>query len=331
MSDALRWLGPMDVERLLPLDECIDAVALAFRDLGQGRVAPSRVLGFPVTGGGFHVKTGVIDRARSYFVAKVNANFPGNPVLAGLPTVQGLLFLADADVGTPLAVMDSGAITALRTAAATGVAARYLARPQSHVAAIVGCGVQGRVQLAALRAVLPLERAWLIDQARDRAQQMAREHAGSGLEVLVADDLASAIQLADVVVTCTPAHEPFLERGSVRPGTFVAAVGADHPEKSEIHPALTAACTVVVDDLDQCASMGDLHHALAARTMTLADVHASLAELVTGARPGRTDDAQITLFDSTGLGLQDAASAALVYERAMAQGLGQERREGDRR
>ena len=130
------------------------------------------------------------------------------------------------------------------------------------------------------------------------------------------DDLAGAARQSDVIVTCTTARTPFLGPEMVRPGSFVAAVGADSPDKSEIRPELMARARIVADVVDQCARMGDLHHALAARAMRLGDVHAGLAELVAGTRPGRTDDSEIFLFDSTGTALQDVAAAAIVLERA---------------
>jgi ornithine cyclodeaminase/alanine dehydrogenase-like protein (mu-crystallin family) len=135
-------------------------------------------------------------------------------------------------------------------------------------------------------------------------------------------DLGEAVRSSDVCVTCTPSRRPLLEREHVRPGTFVAAVGADSPDKQELHPALMAAGTVVVDVLDQCASIGDLHHALDAGALTRDNVHAELADIVTARKPGRRSRDEITIFDSTGTALEDVAAAAVVYERAVAAGAG---------
>jgi alanine dehydrogenase len=138
----------------------------------------------------------------------------------------------------------------------------------------------------------------------------------------VAGDLAAATRASDVIVTCTTASAPFLTPDHVAPGAFIAAVGADNPEKSEIAPALMARATVVADVLAQGLAMGDLRHAVAAGAMTAGDVHAELAELVSGAKPGRTDPEEITVFDSTGTAFQDVASAAVILERAQATGAG---------
>ena len=135
-------------------------------------------------GGGFHIKAAGLVGERSYFAAKTNANFPDNPRRFGLPTIQGTVVLADASNGVPLAIMDSGSVTALRTGAATAVAAKFLARPDARTATIVGCGVQGELQLAALAAVLPLQRAWVLDADHDRAESLAARAAASlGLRV----------------------------------------------------------------------------------------------------------------------------------------------------
>jgi alanine dehydrogenase len=322
MKQGVLLLGRSEIERLLDLDSCIAAVEHAFRELGEGRCAAPRSLGLHVEGGSFHVKAGTLGGERAYFAAKVNGNFPTNPARHGLPTVQGAIVLADATNGQPLALMDSISITTLRTGAATAVAARRLARPASRVATIVGCGVQGGVQLAALRRVLPIERALAFDRDSGRAGRFASDHRVPGLEVIAVGDLEAALASSDVVVTCTSSREPILRAGAVRPGTFVAAVGADNPEKQEIDPSLMKASTVVVDDLEQCAKQGDLHHALAAGVMTTEDVHARLDELAAGRKRGRTRDDEITLFDSTGIAIEDVAAASVAYERARASGGG---------
>lgn len=147
-----------DVAALLSLKECIAAVEDAFRRHGLGETNPLGVLGTHVANGGFHIKTAVLGRERNYFAAKCNANFPGNRERNGLPTIQGAILLHDADDGRPLAVMDSIEITILRTGAATGVAAKYLARKDSRTVTVCGCGNQGRIQLRSLCEVLPLRK-----------------------------------------------------------------------------------------------------------------------------------------------------------------------------
>jgi alanine dehydrogenase len=307
-------LTPADVERLLDLPACLAAVEAAFRS-----DARSAVLGMHAEDGGFHVKAALMDGPRPYFAAKINANFPGNPARRGLPTIQGVVALFDAECGAPLAVMDSIALTIRRTAAATGVAAKYLAPPDATVATIVGWGAQAMAQLEALAIVRPIRRVYAVDVDATAAARFAGDASRAlGLEVGPSGDLAAAARASDIIVTCTPARRAFLGLEHVRAGAFVAAVGADNEEKSEIEPALMARAAVVVDSRAQCATIGDLHHAIAAGAMTADDVRAELADVVRDPSRGRRRDDEIVVFDSTGVALEDVAAAALTYERALA-------------
>ena len=309
------------VAELLDIDACIQAVEHAFRLQGEGKTTASAALSFPVARGGFHVKAGLLDLGRPFFVVKTNGNFPRNPVELGLPTIQGVIVLADAADGRPLAVLDTIEITLQRTAAATAVAAKHLARRDSETVTICGCGRQAGAQLRALMRVLPIRRVLAYDRDGCRSDLFADEMAGSlGLEITPVSDLATAARASDVCVTCTTSTEFLLGAGDVSQGAFIAAVGADHPYKREIHPGLMARCRVVVDDLEQCAASGDLHHAIDAGSMTRSGVHADLAAVVAGRAAGRTSNDEITLFDSTGIALEDAAAAGLVYGRALADG-----------
>jgi alanine dehydrogenase len=312
-----------DVRALLGIDECIAAVEAAFRLHAEGRSLAPGMLGVPSREGGFHIKAAGLQMGRLYFAAKTNANFSGNPRRHGLPAIQGVIVLCDGEDGRPLAVMDSIEVTVRRTAAATAVAAKWLARPDAQVITVCGCGHQGRAQLRALRRVLPLQRAYAFDTDETAARAYARDlSAELELDVRAVTDYAEAVRVSDVCVTCTPSRQPFLLREHVGAGTFVAAVGADSPDKQELDPALVAASLLVVDVLDQCASIGELHHALVTGTVTRESVHAELADLVTGRKPGRRSPEEVTIFDSTGTALEDVAAAAVVYEKAVAAGVG---------
>ena len=316
-------LSRTDVFDLLSLPECIDAVDRAFRLHAEGRTLGPGVLSVHASGGGFHIKAAGLVGERSYFAAKTNANFSDNPRRWGLPTIQGTIVLADAENGTPLAIMESGSVTALRTGATTAVAAKYLARPDSRTATVVGCGVQGELQLAAICAALPLRRIMLVDLDHARAEDLAaRAAVRHGVETEAVKDVRAAVRDSDVCVTCTTSRRAFLQARDIAAGTFIAAVGADNPEKQELEPSLLASATLVVDVLHQCAEIGELHHALAAGLLTRESVHAELADVVSGRRPGRTRQDEVTIFDSSGTALQDVAAAVAVYEKARASGRG---------
>ena len=322
-SEEVLVLAPQEIRELLTIDECIAAVEHAFRLLGEGKTVPPVVLSVHTPTGGFHVKTGLLNLSRPYFAAKVNGNFPENRKHFGLPTIQGVIVLCDAEKGSPLAVMDSRDITSLRTGAATAVAAKSLARRDSRVVTICGCGNQGRIQLKALSRVCRLQSVFAFDQNEEQALRFAKELSEDlAIPVTLVTDLAAAVRQSDICVTCTPSREPLLGSDDVMPGTLIAAVGADNPEKQELAPALMAKSKIVADVLEQCAAMGDLHHALEAGVVTLGDVHAELCEVVAGKKPGRESDEEIVIFDSTGMALQDVAAAAVVYERAVQRGVG---------
>lgn len=312
-----------EVEGLLDMPSCIDAVERAFHARASGEVVRTGVLGIHGDGGGFHAKVALAESGGStgYFAAKLNANFPGNPLARGLPTIQGVLALFDASNGVPLAVMDSIGITVLRTAAATAVATRHLALPDASTATIIGCGAQALAQLTAVHAVRPLTRVYAFDvepRAAAAFAEAAAKHLGISVEVPA--DLRTATRASQMIVTVTPARRAFLSAEHVSAGTFIAAVGADSEEKQEIEAAFMAQAAVVVDDLQQCATIGDLHHAIAGGLMGREDVRATLAEVALDPPRGRRDAQEIVVFDSTGVALEDVAAASFVYERAIAAG-----------
>ena len=281
------------------------------------------ILGVKAARGGLHVKAGLLPGERSYLVAKLNTNFPGNSRQFDLPTIQGVIVICDAENGCPLAIFDSIDITIKRTAAASAVAAKYLARRDSSVATICGCGNQGRAQLRALRAVLPLEKIYAFDRDEQVARNLATELAHElQLKIEVARDLPLVIRKSDACVTCTPSHEFLVHKADVSRGTFIAAIGADNEDKQEIDPQLMASCKVVADSLDQCSRIGDLHHAISRGLMRKENVYAELADVVAGQKPGRTNEDEITIFDSTGVAIEDAVAAVAVYEKVLTAGIG---------
>ncbi|MGH9837618.1 MAG: ornithine cyclodeaminase family protein [Blastocatellia bacterium] len=321
--DGTLLLTRSEVVELLNLDECIAAVEQAFQLHVEGRALPPGVLGVHAKDGAFHIKAAGLELGRGYFAAKVNGNFFRNRERFGLPNIQGVIVLCDAENGYPLALLDSIEISILRTGAATAVAAKHLARAEAKTATICGCGNQGRVSLRALVKVRPLECAYAWDIDHAAAQRFAAELGDElQIEVKPVGDLSEAIRQSDICVTCTPSKRFFLKSEDVAPGAFIAAVGADNEEKQEIEPQLLAAGKVVVDSLEQCVVIGDLHHAIAQGLMTRADVHAELGEVIAGVKPGRESRDEVIVFDSTGTALQDVAAAAIVYEKAVNTGRG---------
>jgi ornithine cyclodeaminase/alanine dehydrogenase-like protein (mu-crystallin family) len=302
-----------DVRALINMPECIDAIEDVLRAHAAGNTIPPGILAVHVGHGGFHVKTAGVN---GRFVAKVNANFPRNPASFGLPTIQGVIALFDAELGIVLGVMDSIEITSQRTAGASAVAARYLAREDASSLAIIGCGEQGRSHVRAMRCVRDISAIRAFDTDAGRLERFISEtSAECGIDVAAMSGISDA-EGADIIVTCTTSTHAFLGTGEVAPGAFVAAVGADNPHKSEIEPALMAAAVVIVDSHDQAATIGDLHHAIEAGAMSREVVRAELAEVVAGRVVGRRANDEVIVFDSTGTALLDVALASRVHDAA---------------
>jgi ornithine cyclodeaminase/alanine dehydrogenase len=322
-SHGTLLLSRSEVADLLSIEESIAAVERVFQLYGEGKTQPPGILGVHADDGAFHIKAGLLKLDRSFFAAKINANFPQNVNRFGLPLIQGAVFLADAQNGYPLAIMDSMEITIRRTGASTAVAAKYLARPDSKSILICGCGNQGRVSIQALSKIFTVQHVFAYDIDGTEAERFANELSDElKIAVETTSDLGEAMKRSDICVTCTPSNRFFLKQDYVQPGTFVAAVGADSETKQELEPVLLAQNKTVVDIVEQCASIGELHHAIASDLMSKQHVHAELGEVIAGTKPGRTSSDEIIIFDSTGMALQDVIAAATVYKKALDKGIG---------
>lgn len=309
------------LQSVLTPEDCLTSVEEAFRSYGEGRIGAPKSLGLHAPAGTYHIKAAMAD----VFATKINANFPDNRTRHDLPTVQGVIVLMDLERGTPLAILDSAFITTLRTAAATAVAAKYLAREDASSLTVIGCGTQGRASLEALRLVRPIRVAYAYDVDGEAANRFAQAmRASLGIDVRATTSIDHSVAHSDIVVTCTTARAPILEARHLHAGLFIAAVGADNPEKQELAPALLRESKVVADILDQAATMGDLHHAIEAGLLTREDVHGELADVICGRASGRETDDEAFVFDSTGTALQDVAVSSLAYARAARRGAGVE-------
>lgn len=302
-----------ELQGVLTPEDCLTAVEEAFRAFGEGCTAPPRSVGLHAAAGTFHIKAAMAD----VFAAKINANFPENPRRHALPTIQGVIVVMDIERGTPLAILDSALITTLRTAAATAIAAKYLALADAATVTVIGCGTQGRASLEAVRLVRTIRKAYAFDTNDAAVHRFARE-----MDAEAVPSPEAAVACSDIVVTCTTSRAPILDTDHLHPGLFIAAVGADNPEKQELAPAVLRDSRVVVDILEQAATMGDLHHALDAGLVTRDDVHGELADVICGRVRAREHDDEIFVFDSTGTALQDVAVASLAYARASQRGAG---------
>lgn len=311
------------VASLLTVKECISAVEHVFKLRASGGAQPPKILGLNAPSGGFHIKAGILALNKTYFVAKANANFPDNRLKNNLPTIQGIIVVSDAENGRLLALMDSIEITIIRTGAATAVAAKYLSRENSKVVTIVGCGNQGKISLRALLNVRSPERVFAFDKDTNVSKVFAMELSRElNIRIDPANDLKLALTTSDICITCTPSKNFFITERDIRPGTFIAAVGSDSEEKQEIDPVLLSKHKVIADSIEQCATIGELHHAISNKLMKREDVHAELGDVILTQNRGRESENEIIIFDSTGTALQDVAAAAIVYEKAVKKNIG---------
>lgn len=316
-------LGRTEIAALLTFGDYFAAIEAAFKAHAENGSLDQGLLHLDSDGGEFHIKGGGLRLSKCYFAFKINGGFYQNSRLHGLPNIVGTIVLCDGETGYPLAIMDSGEITRQRTAAAAAVAAKRLARADASTITICGCGTQGQAQLAGMKWVLPLRKAYAFDLDAEQRERFASKLSRQlDMEVEPVAEAGPAVRKSDVAVTCTPSRRAYLSLTDVGPGTFIAAMGADSPEKQELDPALLGASKVVVDILAQCEKVGELHHALSAGVMSREQVHAELGEVVAGRKPGRISAEEITVFDSTGTALQDVAAAAVVFEKALAANVG---------
>lgn len=319
MREPITILTEANLRALMPLDaEAVACIRDAFVALATKPVAMPQILrlDIPEHRGEVDVKTAHIP-GLPHFAIKISPGFFGNPAL-GLPSTNGMMVVLSATTGLVQALLlDNGYLTDLRTAAAGAVAADALARPDAHHAAILGAGMQARMQLRALALVRPLTQAavWARDPAK--AQVFATEMSGAlGIPVTAAATVRDAVAEADLIVTTTPSQSPILHH--VGPGSHITAMGSDAGHKTEIAPALLARAHYVADRLTQVREFGELAHSDLRH-----NDFPELGQVLAGLGPGRSDPDQITLADLTGTGIQDTAIATLALTRATRAGAGQ--------
>lgn len=325
-----------EIRQAVSTAQAVDAIEAAFAALAHGKVSLPGVINLTLPSvhtpqalqGESHVKGAYIAGAL-HFVIKVANSFYNNRDL-GLPINSGLMLAFDAITGVLDAILlDNGYLTDLRTGAAGAVAVRHLAPPTLQQVAFIGAGNQARFQFRAIataRSILSIS-VWSRNPAG--AERFAREVVDdSDCNAHVAETAEEAVRNSDLIITTTPSHKPLVSADWVKPGATIIAVGSDTPEKQELDVhLLERADMVIADRLSQCAEFGEIHHALVAGVLTLNDVTGELGDVIVGRIPGRTADDQIIICDLTGVGVQDAAIAGLVLEKARLSELGRQQRE----
>jgi len=315
-----------EVMQVLDMDLALAAAQEAFQAYGEGRVNMPPKSYLTLAHGDFRAMYGEIFLADAHICGLKWVNVhPGNPH-RGLLTVMAKIVLNDPETGLEFADLDGTHVTDFRTGAAGGLAAKYLSRPGASRLGLIGAGAQARTQVAAILKVRPIKEIVVFDRhltcSRPFVDQLTATY---GIAARAVDQVEAAVTGMDIVVTTTPSDTPVVFRAAVSPGTHINAIGADAQGKEELDPAILQAATIVVDDWAQASHSGEINVPLAQGKIKPEQIYGSLGEIAAGKKPGRTSPEEITVFDSTGLIIQDLALAYAVYQRAKERGLGEEK------
>jgi len=306
------FLSKSDMARLLQMDEVMRVVEQAFRDYAVGQAQMPAKSYIHTSSGDFRAMPGAVPGAVG--IKWVNVH-PGNPK-RGLPTVMGVVIYSDPDTGYPLAIMDATEITAYRTAATSANASKYLARSDSHTLGLIGAGRQAYMHLQSHALVFNLKTVRLYDLRAEAVEAFINHFPQFNVKKASAEEATAS----DIVCTLTPSTSPVVKASWVRPGTHINAVGADAPGKQELDPKILEMAQVVVDDLSQACHGGEINVALRQGLFQKDQVWGTLGEVISGVKPGRQDAQAITIFDSTGLAIEDVAVSQLIYRKAKERG-----------
>jgi len=317
-----------EIKPLLSIGEVMAAVKEAFKEKGLGYVQmpPKPYLFFKKYDGDLRVMPSYLERMDVSAVKVVNSH-SNNLSSYGLPTVMATIILIDPKNGSPLAVMGGSHITAMRTGAAGGIAAKYLARKDSRVIGLVGAGTQARTQLMALVSLYEdLEEVRVWSRTRETRERFVSEMRGfyrkEVRRIRPLESVKETVEESDIVVTSTPSKNPIVMNQWVSKGTHFNCIGADAPGKEELDPAILKRAKIVVDDWEQASHSGEINVPLSESLIKKEDIWGDLSEIVAGLKEGRTSQDEITVFDSTGLAIQDAVTAKIVYEKAISENVG---------
>ena len=313
-------LGRREIEELLSMGEALKAVEQSFRLQTEGKtiMPPKLYLNLPQYQGDFRAMPAYVDGAAGMKWVSV---YPDN-WRQSLPSIVATIILCDPSTGYPLAVMDATYITNIRTGAAGGIAVKYLARRDSTIIGFVGAGVQAKTQLLAIIEVLPqIKEVKVFDLNWDISQKYADEMmAKLGINIHPVETIQDATE-ADIVVTTTPSKKPVVKKQHIKPGTHINAIGADAKGKQELEADLLRNGKIIVDDIEQASHSGEINVPLSDGIIKIEDIYGTLGEVVANVKKGREDNEEITIFDSTGLAIEDMVCAKMVYEKAKKRGV----------
>jgi len=296
------------VKTLMRMADVIDVVEEAFRMCGEGKGKMPAKVYLSLEHGDFRAMPGALPGCAGMKWVNVH---PGNPSL-GLPSVMAVLIYSDPETGYPLAIMDATEITAYRTGAAAAIASKYLARRSPHKMGVIGAGYQAYTQILAHAELFNPISINAFDISKAAVDRLAQSLQHLSIRSCSVQEAAAS----DIVCTLTPSRSPVVKREWIIPGTHINAVGADAPGKQELEPSILKEAIVVVDDLTQASHSGEINVPIQKGLYSTNEVYGTLAEVIVGKKKGRADNKAITVFDSTGIAVEDIAVARLLFEKA---------------
>lgn len=319
-------LSKADIEQLVDYHEIIDSIEQSFADYSAGKAMLPPVTNLDITdaNGEVHIKSGHIQSLDNYCI-KIASGFWDNPS-RGLPSGNGMMLLFNAATGELTGLLfDEGLLTDLRTAAAGAVAAKHLSKRTAVSAGVLGTGVQARLQIIMLALIRKLDTVYVWGRNPENVEKYRKDMAAElpDIEVISCESPSAAAERSDILVTATPARTPLISKSDLHEGLHITALGSDGADKQEVdEDSFPMFDKVVVDHLDQCSRLGELHHALEKGTFSQNNVHAEIGGIINGDSPGREHDKEITLCDLTGVAVQDIAIANWAVKKAHAMNLG---------
>jgi alanine dehydrogenase len=318
LGNDILLISEAEVQQLLTIDDALNAVEGALREKGLQRVQmpPKSYIFFEKYHGDFRTMPSYLEDSDIAGVKVVNVH-PNNPKAHHKPSVMATILLIDPQTGASLAIMGGTTITRMRTGAIGGLATKYLGRKDAQTLALVGTGTQARTQLSAISKTVKLQAVRAYD-TNERALRgfIAEAERRYPFDFTACASVEDCVTRADVISTTTPVTTPIVRNEWIAPGTHINAIGADAPGKEELDPLLLKRAKIVVDDVEQATHSGEINVPLAKGMITVTDIYGELCDIVVGKKRGRISNDEITVFDSTGLSLQDMATAAVVFHRA---------------
>ncbi|MEM3197091.1 MAG: alanine dehydrogenase [Conexivisphaerales archaeon] len=319
---TITFLSMDDIKSLINMADVIGAVDEAFREKARGKtqMPPKVYLFFHEYNGDFRVMPGYIPSLKSAGVKVVNVHVKNKE--KGLPTVMATILLLDPETGEPLAILDGTLLTSMRTGAAGAIAAKEMAKKDFKKVAFIGAGTQAKYQLLGLNEITKGLTGKAYDISEKHVEKFSEYAKSVGAAIDIASNVKECISDAEVIITTTPAMEPLVMNEWVPEGAHINAIGADAPGKEELDPKLLLRARIIVDDMEQAVHSGEINVPISKGLLKPQKIAGEIGQVLEGKIKGRNSENEITVFDSTGLAIQDIATASLVIKRAFEKGIG---------